>query len=218
MVTSQITFAPLINNNAYDISDTVSYSNGLSLRYDEFKFYISNVRLIGTDGVESYVDSVELINFKDPGSESFAIDLNSGPYNKIKFGIGLSPELNDTDPTLVPAEHPLSTVGNMFWSWASLYKFITLSGYYTTSGNDLTETFAWHPGLDQLYKEVEFDLNQKHFYDNTVLTINLDVNGLINKTAVVDVENESNWHGSPANISVAEKIVDNFAASLSIKN
>ena len=218
-VTSQIKFIPKVGNENYSISDTVTYSNGNTLRYDDFKFYISNVRLIGTNGVETYVDSVELIDFKTSGKNVFDINLDSGPYEKIKFGIGLTPDLNSQDPTLVSVNHPLSTLHNMYWSWALMYRFITISGFYATNPNDdLTETFTYHPGRDQLYKEVELNLNQKHFYDDTVLEIKLDVAGLMDKTAIVDIENNPSWHGSISDIAVAQKIVDNFAASLSINN
>lgn len=218
-VSSQIKFTPVFGNSPYSITDTVTYPNGVTMRFDDFKFYISNIKLLGTNGVESYVDSVELINYNNPGSEIINIGLESGSYEKITFGIGLSPDLNMTDPTLVPSDHPLSTVDNMYWSWATLYKFITLSGFYATSSNSaLDQTFAWHPGRQQLYKEVEFNLNQKHFYENTVLEINVDISDLLDKTALIDVPNEANWHGSLDDIIIAEKIVDNFAASLSIKN
>lgn len=218
-VTSQILFKPKVGTEDYSLSDTVTYANGHTLRYDDFKFFISNIRMVATNGEEHYVDSVKLIDFKSAGTELFDIQLESGPYEKIKFGIGLSPDLNGTDPTLRPIEHPLSVLNNMYWSWATMFKFIHLAGFYAENPtDDLTETFAWHPGRDQLYREVEFNLNQKHFYDDTVLEINLDVSTLMNKTEVVNVPNESSWHGSLTNISVAEKIVDNFAASLSIKN
>ncbi len=218
-VTSQIVFKPKIGTEDYSISDSVTYSNGNTVRYDEFKFYISNVVLVGTNGVETYVDSVELIDFSKSGADIFDISLESGSYEKIKFGIGLSQNFNSSDPTLVDISHPLSTLNNMYWSWAIMYRFITISGFYaTTPTDDLTETFAYHPGRDQLYKEVEFNLNQKHFYEDTVLEIKLDVSGLMEKTAVVDLVNTPTWHGSIPNIAVAQKIVDNFAASLSINN
>lgn len=218
-VTSQIVFKPKMGTDDFSMSDVITYSNGTTMRYEQFKYYISNVILVGSNGEETYVDSVHLIDLDDPGSGMFDIELESGAYEKIKFGIGLSPNFNSSDPTLYEIDHPLSTLQNMYWSWATMYRFISISGYYsTTSTSDLTETFAWHPGRDQLYKEVEFNLYQKHFYDDTVLEFNLDIPGIINKIETVDVPNEPTWHGSVADIAVAQKIVDNFAASLSIKN
>lgn len=218
-VTSQIVFKPTVNGLPYNISDSVTYSNGTTLRYDEFRFYICNVIVEGTNGEEVYLDSVELIDFNNPGSETFNINLASGSYEKIKFGIGLSDDLNQTEPTLVPADHPLGTHVGMHWPWAALYKFISLSGFYsTTPTSNLENTFNWHPGRSQMFREVELNLNQKHFYDDTVLEIELDVIGMLERTAIVDVHNEPSWHGTPLNNSVAEKIVDNFAASLKIKN
>ena len=216
---SQVIFSPVVDNTAYSFDDLITLPSGVTMKYESVKFYISNVKLVGSNGTETDVKSVELIDLMTPGKESFSMNIESGPYEKIKFGIGLSPDLNSTDPTQVSIEHPLGAAGNMYWSWGVQYKFITLTGTYSTPpSTDLNEAFVWHPGRDQLYKEVELNLNQKHFYDDTKLEIQLDVKGLMNRVSTVDIPNESSWHGDLNKISVAQKIVDNFAASLSIKN
>lgn len=216
---SQIIFAPTVDNSTYSFNNIITLPNGISMKYESLKFYVSNVKLVGSNGVETNVKSVELIDLMTAGKESFSIKLESGPYEKIKFGLGLSPDINNTDPTTIPIEHPLGAAGNMYWTWGSQYKFMTLTGTFsTTSSTDLTEAFVWHPGRDQLYKEVELNLNQKHFYDDTKLTINLDIKGLMTRIETVDIPNESTWHGDLNEIATPQKIVDNFAASLSIKN
>lgn len=217
-VQAKITFSPVVNNLPYSISDTVEYHSGLKLRYDQFKFYVSNVRLVNNSNVETYIDSVSLIDYSVNGNRSIVYSVNSDQYSKIRFNLGLTEDFNQSDPTKVDYNHPLSPKSDMFWSWGTQYKFITLQGNYGESTDlNLPTTFAWHPGKSELLKTIELDLESLTILENSEIIINLEIADLMDKTAIVDVPNEPTWHGSPSNISTAHKIVDNFVASLSIK-
>lgn len=217
VVTTNISFTALNGNQTYLKSDTVNFFDTYKLRFDDLEYFVSNITLIDVDGKSTYLDSVQFIDHSKTDN-SFQVNVEKGTYSKITFNLGLTEDLNQSDPTKRPVDHPLSTKENMFWSWGSQYRFVRLQGNFGEIPTaDLTETFAWHPGTPDLLRKVELDLEEKEILSHSEINIELQVTDILNKIETVDVKNNPNWHGSPSNVSVAHKIVDNFVASLSYK-
>lgn len=107
----------------------------------DFRFYVSNLRLLRADGSEQAViltrddlwqqEDVALVDFEDGTKacangtpETRAVvegQVPTGDYTGVRFDIGIPFEKNHRDPTLQPS--PLNLT-RMFWNWNAGYKFL----------------------------------------------------------------------------------------------
>jgi uncharacterized repeat protein (TIGR04052 family) len=127
-----------------------------TLSLNDFRFYVSNVRLINSDGEEVPVEltqdgqwqyaNVALLDFEDGTSLCSDVgnpDLNTkivgsvpeGMYSGLVFDLGVPFELNHLDTTTAPS--PLN-IPAMWWNWQFGYKFVRID-MQTPNG----ETPAW---------------------------------------------------------------------------
>lgn len=116
-------------------------ADGSTLSLNDYRFYVSNMRLINEAGDEVPVeltqdglwqyDTVALLDFEDGTSacsDSGNADMNhkvvgtvpEGIYNGLIFDLGVPFELNHLDTTTAPA--PLN-IPAMWWNWQFGYKF-----------------------------------------------------------------------------------------------
>lgn len=117
-------------------------SSPLSL--NDYRFFVSNLRLITVDGTEVPVELVQdgiwqyadvaLLDFEDGTglcNQTGTAEMNDkiigsvpeGEYSGIVFDLGLPFELNHLDTTTAPA--PLN-IPAMWWNWQSGYKFVRI--------------------------------------------------------------------------------------------
>jgi uncharacterized repeat protein (TIGR04052 family) len=114
-----------------------------TIQVTDFRFFVSNLRLVRADGVEVAVTlaqdglwqngGVALVDFEDatgtcvngtPETRS-VIDgtAPAGDYTGVRFALGLPFEVNHKEVTL--QQSPLNLT-RMFWSWNAGYKFMRL--------------------------------------------------------------------------------------------
>ena len=119
-------------------------TTGSPISLNDYRFYVSNVRLINAAGEEVPVDltqdglwqytNVALLDFEDGSklcSETGTAEINSkitgtvpeGEYVGIVFDLGVPFELNHLDTATAPA--PLNLPA-MWWNWRSGYKFVRI--------------------------------------------------------------------------------------------
>lgn len=181
------------------------------------RMYLSDIRLVHAAG-ESNVDPVRLLDLNN-GPFTMELKVPAGTWYGVRAGLGLPPELNHTDPSLYPNEHPLSVNTGMSWNWANGYKFVLFDGRYNPdplSTSALLSPFSVHTGMDTCYKEVDlFPVLPFTTQANAItdLTLRIDVDGFLQSgpdTIDVAVENQS--HGG--NLPLALKLTRNVANSL----
>lgn len=140
------------------------YMEGMRMRFQLFQFYVSDVALLKADGTEHLLD-VELVTFKDVQTVeqadegvSFLIEnIPIGDYQGIRMVIGLTPELNATQPSNYVAGHPLS---DHYWSWALGYVFTKIEGNADLNGDgNFDEKLTYHIGHNDLAREKTFSGN-----------------------------------------------------------
>jgi uncharacterized repeat protein (TIGR04052 family) len=123
---------------------------GATVTPEYFRFYVSGIRFIDTDGrrVPLHLQGdgtwqqrdVALLGFEDPRSdcangspierEEVVGDAPAGNYQGIEFALGIPEDLNHADPTV--AEPPLSLT-EMFWTWQAGYKFLRFDARVTAA-------------------------------------------------------------------------------------
>lgn len=132
----------------------------------DFRFYVSNVRLITTDDREIPVlldqdgiwqlEDIALLDFenKTPPCVNGTVQTNStvrgrvapGNYNGIRFVLGVPLRRNHGDASVAPP--PLSLTA-MFWSWQAGYKFLRVDTAFDNYRIHLGSTgcFYAQPGV-----------------------------------------------------------------------
>lgn len=141
-----INFKGMVGDKAFSCSETYTDIgvNKTSFQPADFRFYISNVRLVTTDDKEVALTltadekwqykNVAMLDFEDKtgACEQGTPEMNSVvkgtvdgayTYKAIKFDLGIPFDLNHQDVTKAPA--PLNQTP-LFWSWQLGYRFLKI--------------------------------------------------------------------------------------------
>lgn len=142
--------------------ETYSYPDNMSLKLQLFQYYISDLALVRANGEIVPLSEIELIKFGDDltlqdaqnGYKLTFNDIPTGEYSTLRFGLGVNPDLNATQPGNYSPTHPLS---DNYWSWALGYVFVKIEGNADTNGDgQFAEKLTYHVGADPLYRVLEF--------------------------------------------------------------
>jgi len=201
-----LTFDVYVGGEPLEFGKSYPSPNGDgSYSINDFKLYVSNVKLISRNGSdENYIepDSYHLLKFQETNSFSFA--LNNVPnesYDKIQISIGVDEEANfskgypgDLDPT-----------NQMAWNWTQGYKFLLLEGLYTPESSDQKVPLVFHIGFSENMKDFQFKLASS----NNIQFV-IEINELFKNPQVIDFHTYPRILFNPAHSSM---ISQNYANS-----
>ncbi len=203
------------------------YEAGMAVKFQLFRFYLSDVTLLKTPGEMQSgvkVSDVELVDFKDIQSadaaqKGYTIKIENVPagnYAGLLSGLGVSPTLNKTQPGNYDPTHPLS---DNYWSWALGYVFTKIEGTADVDGDgQLTDKITFHIGGDSYYRTKEFN---KAFTvkagETTRLNFEVDLRRILVASAdnYLDFKKVTIDHTN--NVEIANFISDNLKAAVEIK-
>lgn len=157
-----LTFAAFVGAEPFACNKTFDVgSPATSVAPIDFRFYVSEVKLVRADGSEEplvlvpdgkwQLDDVALLDFED-GTGACATDGNpdtnvvvrgrapAGSYTGVRFVVGVPFAKNHQNQATAPS--PLN-LGQMFWSWRGGYKFLKIDGQ---PQNDAGVRFNFHLG------------------------------------------------------------------------
>lgn len=122
------------DNEAENYGDTLVLSNGRKISVTAAQLYLSNFKLIKTDG--SIIDGPDTVVFLRQGTEEYELgDALAGNYKSIRFDVGLSDAINGSTPN---ASDPVLYQPSM-WFGASVqpdgFVFINFQGIIDTTLN-----------------------------------------------------------------------------------
>jgi hypothetical protein len=199
-------------------SSSVDSVNGRAASFTAFRCYISNVRL-----VTSANDTVSLSDYYlyeySPGSVATVAEIDGPGFliTKILLSVGLDKTLNNSNPVSFPAGHPLSLDKDMYWGMLK-YRFIVSEGAIdSTEAKNGTVNFPFsiHLGTDTLYRELSFPVS---IPGNTDVFIKADPTKMFSgPEGILDMRDYYSNHSSPLEIPDAIKLMNNFAAGISIR-
>ncbi len=169
----QIDGETLIYGNTYAI-------NGLNVRFDRIRFYMTDLELTINDEVQSIDDAFIVTETSDN------LDLgkaNRGDLTKIAFNVGVSEDLNNADPALLPTDNPLSADSPLIqhWNWTAGYKFLLIEGAVDVNNDGVfddpapEETMSIHCGFNSNLKRIELDTDKSIKRENVDLNLEFDV-------------------------------------------
>ncbi len=143
------------------VEETQHTINGVETNLNLVQFYISEIRLVDANGVETPADDIYLL--VTPEVEEYAIgNFPVGDYTKIKFNVGIDSVTNHADPSKYPIGNPLGAqFPSMHWGWSFGYIFVRIDGEADADGNGVPDTdgqFEMHLGSDVYLATVEAEI------------------------------------------------------------
>jgi len=208
------------SNVPYTFLNEFTNGDGIKIRLEVLQFYISNIRFVNSKGKEIVAEDIALVKCDLNGLGIAQIKVPAGDYTSLLFGIGVPKEMNEKTPAdFTEVNHPLNSSQNTYWGMNSMYRFAMIDGRYDIEGDGTVDgAFSYHTGYEDCYREVEFvhdfSFDRKGVYSETIA---IDLSKLFYVSGnIVNVVNESNFHGDYAEIDLAIRLSDNFAASFSI--
>lgn len=186
------------------------------------RFYMSNIRLIKSDGSEyPLTGQYQLIDLSK--SHFHLGEVPVGDYKGLKFSVGLDSATNHMDPTVYPSTNPLAMQSpNMHWSWNSGYIFMMVEGSCdtTVANTDVltlgqySHSMFYHLGMDMLLRNVDLSNSAFSIVSGTdkYVSIQMDMNEFFTG---VDLKTENQTH-TMDNMMVATKTANNISTMFSI--
>lgn len=152
-----------VGSSPLNYSSSFTTSSGIKHTISTFRYYVSNIRLIKSDGSEYPItDKYFLVS---PSTSNYSLgEVPVGDYKGLKFNVGIDSLTNHQDPTIYSASNPLAIQSpGMHWNWNSGYIFIMVEGTCdTTVANTDVLTLGQyskgmflHIGMDKNNKEVD---------------------------------------------------------------
>lgn len=176
--------------------DVSTYTSpaGDSYTVSNFKYYISNVKLIGANGQATFVEPESYHLVGQGLDNTFELKaIPAGTYDKIELSVGVDAAHNHS----TDQEGDLDPSNEMVWNWDTGYKFMTLVGSYT--GNTKSGALVFHIGGDANYKTITLplptpvDLLKKSDYQ---LRLQADLNEIFQAPHLIDFdEMNTGGHG-----------------------
>lgn len=204
-----------------------NYPGEVKTKFQLFHFYISDVTLLpedpGSGGAVKLFD-VALVSFKDIQDEAAAAGgvsvraeaVPPGRYGGIRFGIGLTEELNKTQPGDYAPGHPMT---DNYWSWATGYVFFKIEGNADVVGEgNFTEKLTFHIGLDDHFREKSFSRPLEVRSGQPLeLAFEVDLADVLapNQEDYVDFRQVTQDHTN--DLDLARFLADNLEAAIRIK-
>lgn len=223
---ANINFVATFGDKPFIAQSFYTYDDGIEVQFDQFSFYISNLvflKDIALEGNETEIKEIALLDFStmdnvtdaEKGLNIITNNLPVGDYQGIKFGLGVSPDLNRTKPSEYSVEHPLS-LSNLYQSEYNSYIFSQLAGQVDQDNNgSLDSSFSYNAATDDLFREQtfvsKFTLTENSTYN---IKLNIDVERLLGTEGdFVDLVTNP----SDSDFNISRLIIDNFAAAISVE-
>ena len=223
---ANVTFTIKANFDGAPLTLYEEYNNvtDYGMVVEQLKLYLSDMRLVDDNGNETLLSELEYFDYSD-GNLSRTFSIESGNYTALKCGLGVPTELNGTsdpdfDPVVYPPGHPLALANNMYWAWATGYRFMIFEGRVDTTPGDIdttdfATTYSIHLGRDTTFLPLEFGINGNS--EEFEIVADLDVSTCIyneSDTLYLDDPEDNAYHG--AEIDVAMRFIEFLSASFEV--
>lgn len=210
----RLSFLHVVGNQTLTYN-TTEYTNANDERYtlEEFKFYLSNVRLrnSATGALYEEPDSYHLVSPTTENGMRFMIEIPevpTGTYDQIEFSIGIDSlrnysldQVGDLDPA-----------SNMVWDWNTGYKFLLLEGrYFPESGTPAG--LVYHIGSDFNYKTLNFEPQELLILQEGqegLLDFQVDIDGIFREPTPISFAQNNVVMFQP----ISRKVAENYAGHM----
>lgn len=207
-----------VGSNEAEYGTTYTDLNGRKFNISDWRYYVSNIVLINSDGSERPINDTVFLVSPEQGNYVLG-QVPVGNYQGFRFLIGVDSTTNHSDPATYPAGNPLAIQDNpIHWSWNSGYIFMKLEGQFDSTANATdapNKDFFYHIGLDENRRTIDFT-NQAFTvtkgYDKMV-TVECDLRKVWTN---VNMLTENSSH-SMMDGGLATKIADNWSTAFTVE-
>ncbi len=192
--TLRLEIAPVFNGAPLQF-DSLTHVTAAGQKFSvtRLDFLLSNLGLRRGDG--TWIEQTNWFAFvcaREGKTESRLDNVPMGNYDRLRFLVGLRPEINHSQAADYPAGHPLNPdVNGMHWGWMGGYVFLALEGNWLRP-DGRQSGFSYHLATDRRLMAVELPVSLKMVSDSEV-RLSLDVNQVLGGTnaIVFDADNIS---------------------------
>jgi cytochrome c peroxidase len=188
---------------------------GQKISVSRLDFLASEIALHRADGIWiGQTNWFAYISARD-GKTNFTLEnIPAGNYDRVRFQIGLPPEINHADATQWPAGHALNPdVNRLYWGWSREYVFLALEGGWQNDGSE--SGFSFHLATDRELMTIELpvalDLNSSH-----EIQVALDVSKIFSTPNKIELSESINATHSRTNDLLAAQLRQNVEAAFAI--
>lgn len=219
------------NGVSKELDEVFTDGEGNAARLVALKFYLADLTLVDDGGNSIELSEIELFDHKPIDSEintpqwehSYTYDVEEGVYEELRFGLGVPGDLNGIDPATYSNDEALSIYSNMYWSWASMYRFIIMEAQMdTTGGNALDHDLIFHTGTDDLYRGgiVRSVMIEAVEGEDSEIVLEIDWDKLFyDGPESIDINSEHTTHttDTPEDRDLAIRFTENFVDAITVK-
>lgn len=133
---------------------------GQAISFTRWDTIVSGIALRMAGG--GWITQSNWVGVFDAGAGAASVPLAGLPpatYDRVRFHIGLNPDMNHRDAALWPAEHPLHPArSSLHWGWAGSWVFAALEGHWTDTPQR-RRGFSFHIATDAHRMTVEREVS-----------------------------------------------------------
>ncbi len=220
----QFSGAPLVFDSL-----TNTNSAGQLISVSRLDFLVSNFALRQKDGVWlSLTNWVSYLSPREKRSSFRLWHIPPGNYNAIRFYVGVTPDLNHSDPAQYPPEHPLNPdVNGLHWGWQGGYVFLAIEGNWlpdknpksavNTTNNTAVSGYSFHiandPQLTTIELPAALDLT-----NDLSLKLNLEVAAIFSAKHQIALAPDASSSHSRTNDPLAVKLHENLERAFRVES
>jgi len=214
----RVDFVPQFNGTplAFDALQNLTAA-GQKISVTRLDFLASDVSLHRDDGTWlEQKNWFAFISARD-GRTNFTLEnIPAGNYDRIRFNIGLEPQINHGDVAQWSAEHPLNPdVNHLYWGWSREYIFLALEGGWLDDGK--LRGYSYHIATDRELMTVELPA-ALNLNSGREIQIAMDVGKIFAAPNQIDLSNASDTTHSRTNDLLAAKLRQNVENSFTVEN
>lgn len=206
----RMTLRPLWNGGDFDKTNVYLSAADERVLIQQVKFYLSPLVFSGDTSVTA--SEAMLLNVVD-GPVERVLSMPPGVYGSLYYGLGLPYELNHADVTGIDPSSDLGAGTGMYWTWATMYRFVVFEGRYDTdpAGTGTPPyQFSLHTGRDECYRDRTIAAPVAVTAgDTTDLVIDVDIARFFTDgDQVLDLSQGPQSHGEAENLPPALRLSD----------
>ena len=194
---------------------TLTNAAGQAFSVTRLDFLLSNFSLRRSDGTWLARTNWQAYLSLREGRAGFRVaGIPAGSYDRARFLVGVTRDLNHADPAQFGPAHPLNpNVNGLHWNWQGGYVFLALEGRWRDAAG-VGQGYSFHLATDRLLTTVELPLILLVAGDHE-LQMKLSVDKIFNGSSAIQFDAGNATTHSRENDPLAERLRGNLAGAFS---
>ncbi|MBT3964430.1 MAG: hypothetical protein HOE95_09975 [Flavobacteriales bacterium] len=193
-----------------------TYINQAGNEFDvsKLQYYISGIEFVGNEFNAVFDEEAFYVDAEDNSTYGISLSLSPATYSKMKFSIGVIPDLNEHEAIPKTIENT-----NMMWPepMGGGYHFLKLEGHYRNHEGE-SDGYALHVGNDENLIEVELENSIAINDESPIVILTMDVSQWFKNSNEYDLNDQNYSMGSgPLMRQISENGRNVFSISLENK-